>query len=65
MTYGRREYRFMGLLLWSVDHLPYDSDEIDPDDVPDGGHQGGQFEFGFRDDSVIRLDPGLPPCPES
>jgi hypothetical protein len=65
MDYGRKEYRLFGLLLWSVDLLPYESDDVVEDDELPGDHQGGQFEFGFRDDSVIRLDPGLPPCPEA
>lgn len=65
MDYGRKEYRLFGLLLWSVDHLPYEGDEIEEDDELPGDHQGGQFEFGFRDDTTIRLTPGLPPCPES
>ncbi len=64
MSFSYKEYRLFGVLLWSVYHRPNHDELVEDDEFP-GDHQGGQFEFGFRDDRTIRLDPGLPEPPDS
>ena len=53
---GTRQYRLFGILVWE---LKYEQTGEDDEEVEEGDHQGGQFEFGFRDSQEPKgqLDP--------